>query len=303
MKIVFFGTPKFAVKSLESLYNSNDIEVLAVVTQKDKAVGRKKVITPPEVKECALRLGLPILQPKNKKELEEMLTKIKADLFVVIAFGMILSEKILNMPKYGAINIHTSLLPKYRGASPIQESLLNGDKETGISIIKMDAELDHGDIYLIRRVKIEEGDTLESLSGKLSSLTSEILPLAIKDIRDGVLAPIPQDHKNATFCTKISKNDGKINPETQAAEEIYNKIRAYTPWPSVYTTFNGKTLKILEAKIEEGTLPVGKFKLDGEKVKIGTKKGVLVPLKVQLEGKSPMDIKSFINGYKNLLTN
>jgi len=303
MKIVFFGTPDFAVKSLERLHETKGFEIVAVVTQRDKAVGRKKIITEPPVKKCAIKLGIKVLQPKNKKELETMLTLIKSDLFVVIAFGMIFPEKVLKMAKYGAINVHASLLPLYRGASPIQESLLNGDASTGVSIMKMDTELDHGDIYLMIRMEIEKSDSLEKLSEKLSALGSGILPLTIKDIVEGTLKPIPQNHKIATFCTKISKNDGKIDWETDSAEKIYNMVRAYTPWPSVYTTFNNKTLKILETKYEEGSISPGKFTIDGEKVKIGTCKGVLVPSKVQIEGKSPMDIKSFINGYKNLLVN
>lgn len=303
MKIVFFGTPSFAVKSLEKLHETKNFEIVAVVTQPDKAVGRKRTITEPPVKKCALRLGINVLQPKNKKELEKMLAMIKADLFVVIAFGMIFTEKVLKMAKYGAINVHASLLPMYRGASPIQESLLNGDKTTGVSIMKMDTELDHGDIYLIIRMKIEESDSLESLSEKLSALGSGILPLTIRDITDGTLTPIPQNHKIATFCSKINKNDGKIDWDNDSAEKIYNMVRAYTPWPSVYTTFNNKTLKILETKYEEGSIPKGKFVLDEGKVKIGTCNGILVPSKVQLEGKSPMDIKNFINGYKNLLIN
>ena len=299
MKIVFFGTPEFPIPSLEVLAKIPGIEIAAVVSQPDKKVGRGKKMTPPPVKVAAKKLGLKILQPKNKKELEKKLQKIKADLFIVIAYGMILSKNILEMPKYGAINVHASLLPKYRGASPIQETLLNGDKETGISIIKMDSELDHGDIIIIKRIDIDKNDNLETLSIKLATLSCNILPLALLDYIDGLLKPISQKHKNATYCKKIKKEDGKIDWK-KSAEEIQNMIKAYTPWPSVFTEVKGKKLKISEANTDETKLKPGEFLIENKILKIGTKKGTLLPTKVQLQGKKEMDIKSFINGYKSL---
>lgn len=301
MKIVFFGTPQFAVPSLKMLAHTKNIEILAVITQPDKAVGRKQTVTPSPVKKIALGLKLPILQPKDGKDLAKTLGNINADFFVVIAYGTIIPEKVLKMPKYGCVNIHASLLPGYRGASPIQESLLNGDKETGVSIMKIDRELDHGDIFLIKRVAINENDTLTSLSEKLAEISSLVLPLALQDILKGKLTPIHQDHKKATFCRKIEKGDGKINWQKKTAKEIKNMVKAYTPWPSVYTDFNGKKIKILETGMSDENIKPGEFILENGILKIGAAKGCIIPKTVQLEGKNPMDIKSFINGYQHLL--
>jgi methionyl-tRNA formyltransferase len=276
------------------------VEILEVVTQPDKAVGRKQTITPPPVKKIALDLGLHVIQPKTKKSLTESLKNVKADFFVVIAYGTIIPEEVIKMPKYGCINVHASLLPKYRGASPIQESLLNGDKETGISIMKIDNELDHGDVFFIKRIPIEEKDDLIGLSDKLAETGSVILPLVLHDIMTERLSPIPQNHKNATFCRKTEKEDGKIS-WNKTAVEIKNMIRAYTPWPSVYTEIKGKKIKILETEISEDNISPGKLSLNNGVLQIGTAKGCITPKTVQIEGKNPMDIKSFINGYKHLL--
>ena len=296
MKIVFFGTPEFAMPNLEALYHSKDMEILSVVTQPDKPQGRKKILTPPPVKILAKELNLKIIQPKNKKELINALSTLeKANFFVVIAFGMILPQEVLSMPKYGAINVHASLLPKYRGASPIQESLLNGDIETGISVIKIDQELDHGDIFLIKRLNIEKNDNFATLSVKLALLSSNLLPHLLHDIAGSHLSPIHQDHQKATYCHKITKEDGKIN-FSSSAEEIKNMINAYTPWPGVYTEFAGKKLKIISTEISDEKIQPGEFKIENKILKIGTKKGALIPTKLQPEGKKVMDAKAFING-------
>lgn len=302
MKIVYFGTPEFALSPLESLIKEENIEILAVVTQPDKAQGRKKILTPPPIKELAKSRNLKIIQPENKKEVKSELDKLeRADFFVVIAFGMILSENILNIPKFCSINVHASLLPKYRGASPIQESLINGDNETGISIMKIDEELDHGDIFLLRRLNIDTEDNFETLSLKLSKLAANILPHVLSDIADRNLKAISQNHENASYCQKIDKEDGKIDFLT-SAQEIKNMIRAYTPWPGVYTTLKDKKLRIITSDIgNEENLSPGEFKIENKILKIGTRKGVLIPKILQLEGKKEMDVKSFINGYQSLI--
>lgn len=298
MKVIFFGTPQFAVLSLNEL-KKQKIDIAAVVTQPDKPAGRKKVMTKSPVKQCAEDLNLKILQPRNQKELFDSLKGLKADFFIVIAYGMILSKEILQIPKYSCINVHASLLPKYRGASPIQEALLNGDKSTGISIMKMDEKLDHGPIYLIKKIEIEAKDDLTSLSNKMAKLSGEILPHVLKDIVEGLLIAIKQDedHQKSSYCRKIKKEDGKINWKKQSAKEVQNMIRAYSPWPGVYTDFKDKKLKILDSETVEESLNPGQFKVDGKALKIGTAKGVLIPKKVQIEGKNEMDITSFINGY------
>lgn len=298
MKIVFFGTPEFAVTTFESLAKNKDIEILAVITQPDKKVGRKQILESSPIKISAQQLNLPVIQPRNKLELTNALKKFKVDFFVVIAFGMILPKEILDMPKYGAINVHASLLPKYRGASPIQESLLNGDTETGISIIKIDEKLDHGKIYLLRRLTIEENDNTETLSSKLAKLSAEILPLVLEDIGNNNLPGIAQKDEKASFCRKIRKEDGKIN-WGKSAEDIKNMVRAYTKWPSAYTFFKDKKVKILSAKSEQTKTTQEKeiFFIENNKLKISTKDGNLLPEKLQMEGKNPVSAQEFINGY------
>lgn len=302
MKIIYFGTPEFAVKPLESLLKEKNIEILAVITQPDKAQGRKKILTSSPVKKLAEIKNLKIIQPKTKKELKNELDKLeKADFFVVIAFGMILTKNILDMPKLGSINIHASLLPKYRGASPIQESLLHGDEETGISIIKIDEELDHGDVFLVRRLNIDHQDNFETISIKLSELAANILPHVLIDIADGNLRAISQNNAKTSYCHKINKEDGRIDFK-KSAKEIKNMIRAYTPWPGVYTTLQNKKIKIIASDVEnKENLHPGEFKIENKILKIGTQKGILIPKILQLEGKNPMDIKSFINGYQSLI--
>ncbi len=300
MKIVFMGTPEFASTILESLARDSNIEILAVVTQPDKKVGRKAIMTPPAVKVIAQELEIEVIQPKDKEEIIEELDGIDADFFVVVAYGMILPEEVLEMPKHGAINVHASLLPKYRGASPIQESLLHGDKQTGVSIMQMDEKLDHGDIHLVRRIEIERDDDLQTLTNKLASLSAEIIPTALNDILGNELPALAQDHSKATYCSKIKKEDGKID-WSKNAEEIFNMIRAYNPWPAAHTEFNGKKLKILEAESSEENIETGKFILQDGILKIGAKNGAIIPSRVQLEGKKEMDVKDFINGNKQAI--
>jgi len=297
MKIVFFGTPEFAVPTLEAL--AKEMDVICVVTQPDKKVGRKQIVTPPPVKESAEKLGIKVIQPRTKKELREGLKGIKADFFVVLAFGMILEKEILEMPKYGCINIHASLLPKYRGASPIQEALLNGDMSTGVSIMKMAEKLDQGPVYLLQRIEIEDIDDLETLSRKLQTLSAKMTPLVLTDIAEGTLYPLAQIESKATYCKKIEKKDGEINWNSDA-EKIHNMIRAYSVWPCAYTKFNGKEIKILEANLEKKETKIlpGKFFIEDGTLKISAKNGNILPKKLQLEGKTQMSDKEFLNGYK-----
>ncbi len=299
MKIIYFGTPEIAVKTLESIQKAKDIEIVDVVTQADKKVGRKKILTAPPVKIAAEKLGIKVIQAKNKKELQETLKTFNVDFFIVFAYGMILEKETLEIPKIAAINIHASLLPKYRGASPIQESLKNGDNESGISIMKMDEKLDHGDIYFIKRIKIDKNDSSISLSEKISNSSAEILPHILRDIEAKELSAIKQDHKKASYCKKISKEDGEIN-FNQSAEEISNLIRAYTPWPLVWTKYKGKKIKIIKTETIDKKIDPGKFIIEDRELLIGSKKGSLKPKILQIEGKKAMDIKTFLNGYKNL---
>lgn len=295
MKIYFFGTPEFAVPSLVALAADKSFKILGVITQPDREGNRRK-ITPTPVKIEAKKLGLKVVQP-------EEIEKNKPDMIIVVAYGEMIPKKLLNISKFGCINVHPSLLPKYRGASPIQEALLNGDKETGIAIMKIDEQLDHGGIFVIKRVPIDQSDTYTSLSKKLSEIAAVMLPFVLKDIVNGILCPIPQNDSLATFCKKISKEDGKINFDN-SAEKIANQIRALNPWPSTYFELKGKRIKILEARTfnqkSKNKPGVAEF-LDKTTFGFNTKNGLLIPTKLQVEGKPAVEAKEFLNGYRKLL--
>ncbi len=298
MKVIFCGTPDFAVPFLISLIHDKDIEVQAVVTQPDKPVGRKQILTPPPVKQTAIEYDLPVLQPDSiNEDFLELIKKMEPDFIIVIAYGIILPQEMIDIPKCDCINVHASLLPKYRGAAPVQTSLLNGDKETGITIMKINEKLDKGDIYMLRKVAIDEADTTEILSKRLSEIGAIILPSALKDIEDHVLSPIEQNEDDASYCKKISKNDARIDPEKENAEEILNKLRAFTKWPGIYMDFQNKRLKILHAKASKEKVDPGQLKdIDGNLI-LGTKKESIKLFKVQMEGKKPVAAKDFINGF------
>lgn len=297
MKIIFFGTPEFAATHLASLAKESDIEIEAVVTQPDKPTGRKQVLTPPPVKELAQNLNIEILQPANKKELLSELKKYKVDFYTVVAYGLIFPQEALDLPEYGAINVHPSLLPKYRGATPIQESILHGDEETGVSIIKMNSKMDEGDILLIKRVHIGPNEDAETLAQRLAIISSQMLPHVLRDAEASNLNPLPQNPAKASYCRKIEREDGKIDFK-KSASEIKNMLRAYTPWPGIYTELDGKKLKILALEISEEKNEPGKFIFGKKDLKIGAGEGTILPKTVQPEGKKPMDIASFVNGYK-----
>jgi methionyl-tRNA formyltransferase len=301
MKIAFFGTPDFAVPTLLELQNDQEIEVKLVITQPDRKVGRKLKITPPPVKQSAIELGIPVAQPTNSSELREALSTLEVDFFVVVAYGMILSEEILKIPKIAPINIHASLLPKYRGASPIQQALLNGDKESGVAIMKMEKKMDTGPIYAMQRVEISDNEGLEQLHDRLSILGAKLICSTLKDIEEEALIAIEQNSTGASYCKKISKNDGLIdwNKDTK---EILNMIRAYTPWPSTQTEVNGVMLKILAAEDGETKINPGEIVLEASSLKIGTGSGSISIKNLQSPGKKPSDISSFINGNKKLFT-
>ncbi|MCX6734033.1 MAG: methionyl-tRNA formyltransferase [Candidatus Peregrinibacteria bacterium] len=300
-QVVFFGTSEFAIPALDALAKSPELSVKAVVSQPDMPVGRHQKLEPTPVKLYAQTINLPVLQPEKIRKNEDfydLLKELEPDLFVVISYGQILPKKILDLPKYGCINIHGSLLPKYRGASPIQHALLNGDTTTGITFMKMNEKMDEGDMLVLKKYDILEDDTFETVYKKLAVLGGAMAPLVANDYLEGILTPIKQDSSKATTCGKIEKNDGYIHWNEQSAKEIQNRIRAYTPWPSCFTTWGGKRLKILSAKIGEAgtTLKPGTMRVIGDALQIGTKEGTILPLELQLEGKKSCDTKTFLNG-------
>jgi len=245
LKIIFFGTPDFAIPTLKKLAANFSIE--AIITQPDKPIGRKKIITAPPIKKYALKRDFLILQPeKLNQDFISRLKELKPDLGIVVAYGKILSKKILNIPKFGCLNIHASLLPKYRGAAPIQAALLHGDKKTGITIMQMDVGLDTGDIVSQKKIKIKKEDNFQTLHDKLAELGAELLIKTIPNYIAGKIKPKKQDESKASYFPTISKNQGEINWQN-SAEKIFNQIRAFTPWPGAFTFFKNKKLDIIIA--------------------------------------------------------
>lgn len=250
-KVIFMGTPDFSTKVLEMLIAEHD--VIAVVTQPDRPVGRKRVLTPPPVKEVAIKHGLPVYQPEKlaqSSELEQLI-ELEADLIVTAAFGQILPELLLNAPKLGAINVHASLLPKYRGGAPIHQAIMDGETETGISIMYMVKKLDAGDIISQQAIEIEHQDDVGTMHDKLSFLGAELLKKTLSSIINGTNNRITQNESEASFATNISREQEKID-WYQSAEVIYNHIRGLSPWPVAYTVLDDSNMKVYASRIEKG---------------------------------------------------
>lgn len=303
MKIIFFGTPAFSANILKALIDNKETDVLAIVTQKDKPAGRGQQMHKSATKVIGEKNGIKVIQPNDQQELKKELSNIeKADFFVVVAFGTILDKTVLEMPRICSINIHASLLPKYRGASPIQEALLHGDKTTGITYMMMEESLDSGPTYATNEVFISDKDTLETLSEKLSDTAAKNIAKTLKDIEENKLLPKAQNHNEATYCTKIKKSDGKLD-FLKSAKEIINMIRAYDPWPGVHMTINNKKIRIVKAEVSEEKIKAGEFIIAGKTLKIGTGKGTLIPTILKPEGKKEASTESFINGYKAAIQN
>lgn len=300
MRIVYMGTPDFSVKALEALINAGH-EVAVVVTQPDKPKGRGKEVQYPPVKACALAHGIPVFQPARIKSPEavEKLKEYGAELFVVAAFGQILSKEILDMPVHGCINIHASLLPKYRGAAPIQWAVIHGEKESGITIIQMNEGCDTGDMLLKKPVPLDPKETGQSLHDKLSEAGAAAVVEAIRLIEEGKLKPVAQNDEDSVHAPKLNKSMGRID-WSKSSESIECLVRGLYGWPSAYTSFRGKVLKIWEADADQlpcngepGTIA----EVTRDRIIINTGNGRLSVKSLQLEGKKRMDVKDFLLGY------
>lgn len=303
IRIVYMGTPDFAVEPLEAIIKAG-YEVAAVVTQPDKQKGRGKEVKMTPVKECALRHGIPVFQPVKIKEPEAVaeLEKYQADLFVVAAFGQLLSEEILNMPEYGCINIHASLLPAYRGAAPIQWAVLNGEKESGVTIMQMDKGLDTGDMLLKRSVELSPKETGDSLHDKLMHLGAELIVEALSKLEKGELVPEKQKDELSSYAKKLTKAMGQIDWSKDAVS-LERWIRGLNSWPSAYTFFGGKTLKIWEAQVAEENgaqkaEPGQVVSVSRESFTVACGQGELQILSLQLEGKKRVSTREFLLGYQ-----
>lgn len=300
MKIIYMGTPDFAVAPLEAIIEAGH-QVVLVVTQPDKQKGRGKEVQMTPVKECALKHGIPVFQPVKLKE-PDAVAKLKgypADIFVIAAFGQILSEEILTMPPLGCVNIHASLLPAYRGAAPIQWAVINGEKESGVTIMKMAKGIDTGDMYLKKTVVIDPKETGESLHDKLMMAGAELIVEALPKIETGELVPQKQDDVKASHAPRLDKAMGLIDWKKDA-EVLERLIRGLNSWPSAYTSFKGKTLKIWEADVVEGestNLPGTIEEVRKDSLDVACGKNLLRVYGLQLEGKKRMSVKDFLLGY------
>lgn len=301
MKIVFMGTPDFAVGALDALVRAG-YEVAAVVTQPDKPKGRGKDVQCPPVKAYALQHGIPVLQPVKVREPEMVaaLSGYGADLFVVAAFGQILTQEILDMPRFGCVNIHASLLPKYRGAAPIQRAILDGETVTGVTLQQMNAGIDTGDILAKVCVDIVPEETGDSLFEKLMHAGAALLIETLPRIEAGEITPEAQDEAQATYAKRLSKELGQIDWK-ESAEVIERKIRAFYSWPGAYTTLSGKPFKLWRARISDAPADGEAGSVSAvtkEEIIVNCGEGRLVLTEVQLSGKKRMPVKDFLLGVK-----
>ena len=297
------GTPDFAVGALRRLAEDGH-EILAVVTQPDKPQGRKMVLTPPPVKEEALRLGLEVYQPRRIREQEcvEYLKDLQPEVIIVAAFGQIIPKAILDLPKYGCLNIHASLLPKYRGAAPIQRAIIDGEKETGVTMMRMDEGLDTGDMLLTEEVTLDPEETGGSLFDKLSQVGAQLLLKTLDALENAAVTPQKQPAESTTaYAAMLNKKMGEID-WSQSAVQIERLVRGLNPWPSAYTHLAGKTLKIWKAAVrpsrEQKKEPGSVILEDKKHFGIQTGDGVLEILELQLEGKMRMTADAFLRGYQ-----
>ena len=301
INIVFFGTPKIALKSLEYLYNSDKINVLAVVTQPDKPAGRGHKLTMSPIKEFALTKNLPVFQPKSIRkspEVIEALKDLKPDFFVTFAFGQILSQEVLDIPKYATINLHASLLPKYRGANPIQRAIINGDKETGICTMITELGLDCGDVCLKEIIKISDKTTCVDLFDEISEKSPELLEKTLIGLVEKTITPQKQCEDGVCFANKLDKEECLID-WNKDAQSIHNLVRGIYKFPCAYFMHNDKIIKVLETKVCNGSGTAGEFlniTKDGIEVACGDKSILLVRIKP--EGKGEMSARDWYNGLK-----
>jgi len=302
LKIIFMGTPEFAETILESLIE-NKYKIISVYTQGDKKVGRNQELQKSPVKILAQKNNIPIFTPEKLKLEVENIQKQNPDLIIVAAYGKIIPQEILDIPKFKCINIHPSLLPKYRGASPLQNTLLNGEKITGTTVMLMSQEVDAGYILSQATTEIYPEEKLPEFSQKMAQKSAELLLKTLPDWIDEKIEPQSQDASQATFCQMLNKEDGKINWD-EPAEKIFNRFRAYYPWPGIFTFWNNKRLKLTKIALSPNDFSEKKsgevFSINDD-IFIKTLEGAIQIEKIQLEGKNDADIKNFINGYPNFI--
>jgi len=292
------GSPDFALPSLRSLVDVYD--VVGVVTQPDRGSGRGRSVKSPPVKTLAQKLKIPVIQPEKLKQPDSMeqLHAWAPDLIVVAAFGQILKKNVLDMPKFGCINVHASLLPKWRGAAPINAAILHGDEVTGVTIMQMDVGLDTGPLLAKRSIRLMPNDTAGSVSASLSTMGADLLLEILPEYLSGKITPKPQPSEGVTYAPMLKKEDGKLD-FAQDVHELERRVRAFDPWPGAFMDFNGTNLKIHRARVEAGDASVGKRLIVQNQPAVGARGGALVLDEVQLAGKKPMSGKSFLAGARS----
>lgn len=299
MKIIYMGTPDFAVPTLDALVKGGH-EVIAAVTQPDKPKGRGKAVLMTPVKEKALEYGIPVYQPVKARDPEfvALLKEMKPDVIVVVAFGQLLPKEILDIPKYGCVNVHASLLPKYRGAAPIQWAVIDGEETSGVTTMLMDEGLDTGDMLEKIEYTLDPKETGGSLFDKLSFMGGELILSTLKKLEDGTIVRTPQGETTTSYAKMLKKSMGEID-WTMEAVQIERLIRGLNPWPSAYTGFGGKTLKIWAADVVDGELTgnPGRVSVTKDQLLVETGKGFLSITELQLEGKKRMDTAAFLRGF------
>lgn len=300
LHLVFCGTPQFAVPTLEKLVASG-FSVDLVVTQPDRPKGRGLELVACPVKQSALTLNLPVIQPeriKTSDEFHDQLARLKPDAIIVVGYGRLIPQWMLDLPRLGNINLHASLLPKYRGAAPIQWAIAKGEIVTGVTTMRLDAGLDTGDILLQRELAIEPADTAETLAPRLASMGADLMIETLLGLQAGSIQPRPQDDAQATLAPILKKEDGAID-FSRAASEILNRMRGFQPWPGVYTKFRQKILQIVRARLADEEVPQSELLVAGGRVFVGCGRNTsLELLNVQLEGKKRIAARDFLHGYR-----
>ena len=303
MKLVFCGTPEFTVPTLEAVLTAGH-EVALVLTQPDRPAGRKMELLVPPVKQCALKYGLEVIQPeriKANQELRARLEAIQPDVILVVAYGRIIPAWMLDLPRFGNINLHGSLLPKYRGAAPIQWAVANGETQTGVTTMRLDAGLDTGDVLLEKRVSIGPDTTAAQLFPQLSHVGAELVVETLAGLEDGSVHRRPQDHTGATLAPILTREDGRMELESRTAQEVYNRWRGFYPWPGAHDVFRGKRILVHRMHVGGEGLGLGCGQLNwstGELV-VGAAEGTALVLdEVQLEGKQQLSGMDFVRGFQ-----
>jgi len=312
MILVFCGTPRFAVPTLERLVEAGH-SVPLVVTQPDRPRGRGMEVAVSPVKDAALRLGIDVVQPlaiKNNAEFRDQLAAIRPDAIIdaiiVVGYGRIIPQWMIDLPRLGNLNLHASLLPKYRGAAPIQWTIANGESITGVTTMRIDAGLDTGDILMQREISIDLKDTAETLGPKLASIGADLMVETLRGLETGKVHPTPQDHSQATLAPILKKEDGRMD-FSRSANDLFNRLRGFQPWPGAFTTFRGKTLQVHRAQPLQHAVKLtpGEVAVEGARLLVGCGKSkdkntdtALELIEIQLEGKRRMTAQEFINGYR-----